>query len=587
MSSSPASYRAAIRRLVFGIVAVSALLLSSIPVLHAQISTTPFRQFQDTYVPVSGGTVLCSAGTILVPMTSSSLDDGYWTINLPFTFRYNNLNQTVLYLCTNGYLTFGSGSTSLTGAISGGQGSQGAICGLSRDLDLRSGNPAPEVSFATTGLAPDRVFTIQYKSVKTYPATTYPADNLNFQIKLYETSNRVDVVYGTFTTTASTTAQVGLRGSTNAMVNVSNRMVTSGLHTWPSSVSGTANTSACAYNSTLFPSSGWTYSWGCNIPSGSADMQIVDGNGNAQPYVYSPGTIFVKYSVSFPLATAYTIAATLKFYRIGDPSGVPVFTTSFDINKPVGVASGMSPVNIDLAPGFYRIAAAYRMQNNCGTYEDYALTASILSLAPGTEPCLVWPGDANNDGTVNFGDRSALNRYIAEANLRSFWLQGPARYRPDAASNPTTYYTWEAQPSVPWSTPLGCYMDTDGNGMINNFDYLAMKRNWLRSHGGSSKTREQFDPRTFDMDQNYPNPFNPSTTLRFSVPEASEVTLTVVDVLGRTVATLVSGSVEAGTHSVSFDASSLESGTYIAAVSMTGRESGLTFSKTLKMTLAK
>lgn len=62
---------------------------------------------------------------------------------------------------------------------------------------------------------------------------------------------------------------------------------------------------------------------------------------------------------------------------------------------------------------------------------------------------------------------------------------------------------------------------------------------------------------------NYPNPFNPTTTLKFILPAASDVTLRVYDILGREVATLVNDRLEAGEHKVSFDASRLASGVYL------------------------
>jgi hypothetical protein len=65
------------------------------------------------------------------------------------------------------------------------------------------------------------------------------------------------------------------------------------------------------------------------------------------------------------------------------------------------------------------------------------------------------------------------------------------------------------------------------------------------------------------------------------------VTLKVNDMLGREVASLVSGTVEAGVHQAVFEAASLPSGSYIATVSMTGLESGLSFSKTIRMALNK
>jgi hypothetical protein len=69
-------------------------------------------------------------------------------------------------------------------------------------------------------------------------------------------------------------------------------------------------------------------------------------------------------------------------------------------------------------------------------------------------------------------------------------------------------------------------------------------------------------PSSFGLAQNYPNPFNPATTIRYALPVDAHVTLTVFDVLGRTVAVLVNEAQVAGFKSVPFDARVLASGTY-------------------------
>jgi len=69
-------------------------------------------------------------------------------------------------------------------------------------------------------------------------------------------------------------------------------------------------------------------------------------------------------------------------------------------------------------------------------------------------------------------------------------------------------------------------------------------------------------PASIELAQNYPNPFNPSTTIRYTLPRRSQVTLTMYSTLGQKVATLVNGEVEAGYHEVAFNAADLASGVY-------------------------
>jgi len=70
-------------------------------------------------------------------------------------------------------------------------------------------------------------------------------------------------------------------------------------------------------------------------------------------------------------------------------------------------------------------------------------------------------------------------------------------------------------------------------------------------------------PQDYVLLQNYPNPFNPSTTLAFALPQQSHVSLKVFNLLGEEVATLVDETMDAGDHTVRFDASGLSSGVYL------------------------
>jgi len=73
---------------------------------------------------------------------------------------------------------------------------------------------------------------------------------------------------------------------------------------------------------------------------------------------------------------------------------------------------------------------------------------------------------------------------------------------------------------------------------------------------------EEIVPGVFTLFSNYPNPFNASTTIEFSLTKTEHVTLSVYDLLGRKLATLTDDEKQAGSHSVTFDASDLSSGVY-------------------------
>lgn len=88
-------------------------------------------------------------------------------------------------------------------------------------------------------------------------------------------------------------------------------------------------------------------------------------------------------------------------------------------------------------------------------------------------------------------------------------------------------------------------------------------------------------PTDFSLSQNYPNPFNPSTKIEFSIPKQSNVSLKVYDVLGREVSQLINSELQAGLHSVNFDASGLSTGIYFYKI-----EAG-NFTEVKKMSLLK
>lgn len=88
-------------------------------------------------------------------------------------------------------------------------------------------------------------------------------------------------------------------------------------------------------------------------------------------------------------------------------------------------------------------------------------------------------------------------------------------------------------------------------------------------------------PGTFELMQNYPNPFNPATTIKFAIPRESDVNVSVYNILGQHVTTLMNDRMKAGSYSIQFNASGFSSGTYFYRITAGG------FVETKKMMILK
>ncbi len=74
----------------------------------------------------------------------------------------------------------------------------------------------------------------------------------------------------------------------------------------------------------------------------------------------------------------------------------------------------------------------------------------------------------------------------------------------------------------------------------------------------------------FVLEQNYPNPFNPETKIRFSIPEASYLKLSVYNVVGEEIAVLADGYYESGYQEINFKSNNLPSGVYLYKLQYNG-----------------
>ena len=94
-------------------------------------------------------------------------------------------------------------------------------------------------------------------------------------------------------------------------------------------------------------------------------------------------------------------------------------------------------------------------------------------------------------------------------------------------------------------------------------------------------TDEPSIPDHFSLSQNYPNPFNPTTTISYQLPTDSKVELSIYDMNGHKITSLINGNIKTGYHTVNWDASSYPSGLYFY------RLNAGSYSETKKMLLIK
>src|SRR6185436_3164209 len=261
------------------------------PGQNAQLNTTvtipsnpssySFSVSNGTYTPISGGTVLASA----------AWDDAGPGLAIPlgFSFNYNGVNYTTCNINLNGYISFGTttSTTNYTPISTLTANEVGVIAAFGRDIQGVAGTG--EVRYLSSG----GVFTVQWSNTRRYNGATANAESFNFQLKIFQTTNQVQFVYGTFSDAVSATTtllpQIGLRGSTTS--DFKNLEVLSNGN-WASPSIGTANTQTCYYNQVTVatkPSSGLTYTFSPPLAAGgytydwSANSNFLSNTNTSNP----------------------------------------------------------------------------------------------------------------------------------------------------------------------------------------------------------------------------------------------------------------------------------------------------------------
>lgn len=250
------------------------------------------------------------------------------------------------------------------------------------------------------GVAPNRIFTIQWEGYNDYGATSTASNYLSFQLKLAETANTIQIVYGDYfnISTTSRTNQIGLRGATNADFN--NRLGAAG-NPWNNTSNGTANNSTVARDNVNFPASGLTFMWtpaSC-IPPGGLTATNITTNSALLGFT-SPGSLFnLEWGTQgFVQGAGTTVTGITEAYSL---SGLlPSTAYSFYVRQDCGVDglsnwAGPFTFTTNCAPATtfsenfdtYTSTGSANPLPNCwsrlgNTGSSYITTASVAPMSP-------------------------------------------------------------------------------------------------------------------------------------------------------------------------------------------------------------
>ncbi|NWG27304.1 MAG: T9SS type A sorting domain-containing protein [Ignavibacteriaceae bacterium] len=276
-------------------------------------------------------------------------------------------------------------------------------------------------------------------------------------------------------------------------------------------------------------SSGWNMIGGpnCNVPLSS----VIDPGG-----IIIPGTLY-RYSGTY--STANSIDATKAYWVKTSGSG----TITVSCGNLLANKESQLVILEDAVSGFGKIEVKDALENSQVLYFNGKLSDEV-SIESYSLPPL--PPAGGFDARIA-GDYRLSESEEVEINLQAG--EYPVKVRIENIDFSEDYKVIE----ILNGSEVGSHRINSGEEIvITNKEVKKLKI-----------TKQEMLPATYNLEQNYPNPFNPGTTIKFSLPEASKVTLNIYNTLGEKIAELVNTNLEAGKYSYQWDAGETASGIYI------------------------
>ena len=291
-------------------------------------------------------------------------------------------------------------------------------------------------------------------------------------------------------------------------------------------------------------------------------------NGFAILRYNSNGTLDSTFGTSGVVTTAIGLRATANSVSIQADDKIVAAGTSFieSNNQPITLARYNTNGTLDTTFGKAGIVTT-----QVGT--SSSLANSVLIQSDGK---IVATGYSFNGIDYNF----TLVRYNPEGTLdNTFGTSGILTTR--VGSSNCIAYSAAVQSD---RKIVACGSSIALNGEYNVFTLIRYTGDAATGVNDKDKTAI---PSLFTLEQNYPNPFNPSTSISFSLPEKSFVSLKVYDILGREISALIDKDSNAGIYNIKFVTQNLASGIYIYSLYAKAYSSHNEFRASKKMILLK
>jgi hypothetical protein len=436
----------------------SVVLMIALP-MYGALSDYTFSQSAGTYNELTTPTIIHPAGT------DDSMSGVY---DIGFTFILDDLPYTQFKANSNGFVTLNTASTaSLSNALA----TNTLILGGFWD-DLMTNSSTGSVSYQLMGTAPNRILVVQFKDMQWYYNVS--TNLINYQIKLYETTNVIEFVYGAFGTAPGTSA--------SASIGVSGAVAGNYMSITPGTPSATYSTTTefTAINGTHVPyitGAMYTFAPPVAVPN---DLQALSITGNLTPTSGTATTFDIQVRNRGTAAqSTYTVklmSGTTELESVAGPAIQPneiltvTVTHTFTATGPITVfgrvvlTGDQNTNNDNTAPINLNVQAAGTVAVTIGAGDQTARYPLDFYWKNSLYECLYMSGEINMGGLItgialynNFADspaNGATKLWIGETtntDLSAGWI--PSTQLTQVFDGIVTYPTGQNTITITFTTP--------------------------------------------------------------------------------------------------------------------------------------